>query len=202
MEIDRRADCAGTGASGPWILSLPEVIAALPDLTSPWTQRTLLQADQAARGQWYRCELEEWECLHRIVLPVHCHGKLQLVPPEGSTAAEAAAFLLRHQAEYLRRSPSCYRQIDRVDRQDNAPIVLMNRGVAEVMKRQEWCYERLVCKPGRVVHLDGLHRLVARAIWNAKESGLGLRKVTAYIAGLPPFEWLPAAPIRSAGDGP
>lgn len=179
-------------------MRLPEVIATLPDLTSPWSWRVLLQADQAARGQWYRVELEQWECLHRIVLPRHCHGQLQLVPPEGSTASEAAAFLLRHEAEYRRWNPDCYLKISQVGPRDPAPILLMNRGVAEVVKRQERCYEGLVCKPGRVVHLDGLHRLVAWAIGNVREeSGLGLRRVTAYIAGLPPFEWLSAArPIR------
>jgi hypothetical protein len=140
--------------------------------------------------------LEEWECLHRIVLPTHCHGELQLVPPEGYTAAEAAAFLLRHEAEYRRRSPGCYLKISQVDPRDPAPILLMNRGVAEVVKRQERCYEGLVCKPGRAVHLDGLHRLVARAVWNAKEGGSGLRKLTAYVAGVPPFEWLPVSLFR------
>lgn len=62
------------------------------------------------------------------------------------------------------------------------------------MKRQEWCYESLACKPGQAVHLDGLHRLVAWAVWNAKKGGSCLRKATAYIAGLPPFEWLPVLP--------
>ncbi|MFC8226823.1 DUF6309 family protein [Streptomyces sp. NPDC057287] len=136
-------------------------------------------AHRALGGRWHRVLLEGTEVLG-VVLPWHLgeDGGVELIPRTGLTVAAAASRLAGLGASYAETNPLC---AFKLARQTDAPPRSCFLST-EAVPGQD--YEGLTSRSG-LVHLDGLHRMLA---WqHAGRLGPG-RWVNAYVAGLSPAD--------------
>ncbi|MFY0534280.1 DUF6309 family protein [Nannocystis pusilla] len=143
--------------------------------TNALAERALGVAD-AMLGVWHRVRLGP-AALGRVLLPWHESegGRCKLVPRTGLTVAAAAARLREAHDDYPDHSPVCWRKLQRHRAADPAStaIYLSTRPIDHVD------YAALTPGDG-LVHLDGLHRMVAWAAYGLLQGG---REVEAYVAG-------------------
>ncbi|MFI7287714.1 DUF6309 family protein [Streptomyces anulatus] len=133
-------------------------------------------AQRVLGGRWHRVLLEGPEVLD-VVLPWHLgeDGDVELIPPTGLTVAAAAARLAALDATYTHSNPLCAFKLARQTRAPARPLYLSTRA----MPTRD--YAALTVREG-LVHLDGLHRMLA---WHRGGLLAPGRWVEAYVAGLP-----------------
>ena len=113
----------------------------------------------------------------KVLLPQHCHEDIALVSRCGDTAKDALKIYKRWSEQTKRNNPLCSGSLAyHLANPNKKPIFLTVEPIDE-----PYDYSRLLENPelteGRLVHLDGLHRLVAMAINGNQES-----TISAYIA--------------------
>ncbi|WP_329064670.1 DUF6309 family protein [Streptomyces sp. NBC_01429] len=140
-------------------------------------------AQQLLGGRWHRVLLADTEVLD-VVLPWHLgeDGEVELIPPAGLTVGEAAARLAALGESYARTNPLCARKLDRQTHAPPTPVFL----ATAAMPGPD--YARLTVREG-LIHLDGLHRLLA---WRRAGRPAPGDRIEAYVAGLGPADLSPA----------
>lgn len=128
----------------------------------------------ALLGEWSRV-LVGPRHLRGVVLPWHESegGDIALVPKTGLRVADAARRLGAMRSDYSRKSPVCWRKLERLAAAPPTSIFLSTRAIAGED------YADLSIKEG-LIHLDGLHRMIA---WALDERLSEHALVEAYIAG-------------------
>ncbi|MFD8679400.1 DUF6309 family protein [Streptomyces sp. NPDC059641] len=137
-------------------------------------ERHLLSARRDMPGRWRRLLLEGPE-VGKAVLPWHAGegGQAELVPATGLTVFEAVDRLAALGASYERSNPLCSLKIARQRRAAPLPLFLSTRPVSGPD------HDSLTTRQG-LIHLDGLHRMLAWATSGRLVPG---RWFEAYVAG-------------------
>ena len=152
--------------------------------TNSWARERLGNANDYFGGEWYYIRLSRKEILSGVELIWHHDPSsgLKLIPETGLTVAKAKDKFLEIRQSYSRDNSDCYTKI--IDFGDSAfnPIFLCTKplkgfGIAE--------HEKLLHIEGNLVHIDGLHRLVAWAVagkinWFRYSFS---KKINAFVAG-------------------
>lgn len=128
-------------------------------------------------GRWHQVLLEGPEVCG-VVLPWHLgeDGEVELVPKAGLTVAAAAERLAGLGASYTRSNPMCALKLARQSTAPRRPLFLSTRPVSG---RD---YDGLAVREG-LIHLDGLHRMLA---WDQAGQLVSGNWFPAYVAGLSP----------------
>lgn len=127
--------------------------------------------------QWNKVLLGRQDIL-RVTLPWHISegGNVKLVPKSGLTVEQAVKKLSSIKDRYAKESPVCWNKIFRTDRTRFSPIFLSTKAITAPYYAG---YTELEIKAG-LVHLDGLHRMVA---WELNGLLADSVQVEAYVAG-------------------
>ena len=115
----------------------------------------LLGLADAQLGGWSRVLLGRRH-LRSVILPWHESegGDIKLVPKTGLRVVEAARKIAAMRELYAQQSQVCWRKIERAARVPRAAVFLSTRAIDSEH------YAELETKDG-LVHLDGLHRMIA-----------------------------------------
>lgn len=134
-------------------------------------------AQQELGGRWHRVVLEGPE-VRDVMLPWHLgeDGAVELIPQSGLTVAAAADRLAELGTSYAGSNPLCAFKLARQTAALRSPLFLSTRPVSGPD------YEGLTDREG-LIHLDGLHRMLAWALAGQLVAG---NWFTAYVAGLSP----------------
>jgi len=122
-------------------------------------------------GKWAAIHLSKARILD-IMLPPHRHGQDELIPRSGLTVG--AAMKNAESNGYQSRNPDCWKIIDF---HKHRPLSCVFLSACPIDATD---YRELVDWEGHLVHLDGLHRLLAWGLSNRLES----EKVQACVAGV------------------
>ena len=139
-----------------------------PDPTYRATTYTSGLLDEAERqfGEWHRAVLASEDILG-VMLPWHAHEGFELVPKSGLIVSDAVGRL-----ELAAPSHECRRQIESLSQ---APLSTVFLSTLPLTDNQD--YRELARRGYKgLIHLDGLHRLIA---WASS----GRTGVVAYVAG-------------------
>ena len=122
--------------------------------TNPEAERALNLAN-AQMGEWRKALLRREDILN-VILPWHisCGGKTELVPKSGMAVGQAVAKIARLGEAFARHNPVCFQKIQRMGRLPFTPLFLSTKAIG---KDDYWGLEK---KEG-LVHIDGLHRMIA-----------------------------------------
>jgi hypothetical protein len=153
-----------------------------PGSSNGYARGLLKSADEKFGGRWGCISLVREDLLD-IILPHHISegGSIELIPRSGLTVAAAVQKLREISVrEYQSANPRCWQKITYWKEHYPSPIFL------SIVPMGETDYQDLVDYRNHLIHLDGLHRLIA---WGLSgrfepeeyEKGDG---VTAYVAGL------------------
>lgn len=160
-------------------------------------------AQALAEGRWHRVLLEGPE-VRGVVLPWHLgeDGEVELIPRTGLTVRAAAARLAALGDAYATSNPLCAGKLARQVGAEPTAVFLSSRAVGGED------YEGLSVREG-LIHLDGLHRMLA---WERAGQLAPGRLLKAYVAGLSPADvghgaghdqdGLDVHPGRKGGHGP
>ncbi|WP_250300352.1 DUF6309 family protein [Streptomyces sp. A 4/2] len=156
--------------------------------TNQDAENVLLLADKMF-GTWSKVRLTRAE-FREVILPWHLSegGGFELVPRTGRTVGEAADLLSSRAAELAAANPVCTAKIARFRDAPFSSIYLSTRPVTHDH------YADLPTGEG-IVHLDGLHRLLA---WELSGRLSLPESPTVYIAG----DLAPGAPGSVSGSTP
>lgn len=140
--------------------------------TNPEAERALNLAN-AQMGEWRKALVRREDILN-VILPWHisCGGKTELVPKSGMTVGQAAAKIAGMGEAFARENPVCYQKLQRMGKQPLTPLFLSTRAI------EKDDYRDLERKEG-LVHIDGLHRMIA---WELNGRLSGQVEVEAYVA--------------------
>ncbi|MFI1013219.1 DUF6309 family protein [Streptomyces sp. NPDC020965] len=146
-----------------------------PDNSNDEAETHIRNAQALAEGRWHRVLLEGPE-VHGVVLPWHLgeDGEVELVPRTGLTVRAAAARLAALGDAYATSNPVCARKLAHQGRAEPTAVFLSTRAVGGED------YEGLSVREG-LIHLDGLHRMLA---WEQTRRLAPGRLLQAYVAGL------------------
>lgn len=147
-------------------------------------QDALRLADETFGG-WSKVRLSRAE-IRTVMLPWHLSegGGRELVPRSGRTVGQAADLLRAHAAEFAAANAVCTAKLTRFRTAPFTSVFLSTRPVPHDH------YADLPTRDG-LVHLDGLHRLLA---WELAERLPAGEDFTAFVAGdLTPLTPLPAS---------
>ena len=149
----------------------------------PWTSGFLEQADRQFGGAWREVGLTGPEAA-AIVLPAHagepCHGDRLTLSGPGQTVAAAADAIGRLGDAYAAANATCWSRIARASRDPFSTLILTPAplDLAE--------YRGVEARPGRLYHLDGLHRLIGWAMAGRLTSDA---RITAFLVGSDLESW-------------
>lgn len=147
--------------------------------THNYTRRILVNANKQFQGQWALVYLGKRQ-IGNIVLPWHLGegGRVELVPKQGATLRKVLKKFdnLKFYQEYKKSNPICWRKIIYLKKQRPTPLFLTT-----VPLEKKLSYNDLIVQDNQLVHLDGLHRLLA---WGLSNRIKGYGEIKAYIAGL------------------
>ncbi|MFJ8229033.1 DUF6309 family protein [Streptomyces sp. NPDC094448] len=131
---------------------------------------------QLELGHWHHVRLDRVEVLD-VVLPWHTgeYGETELIAPEGTTVAAAVARLRALGQSYGRGNPDCAARLAHHAEAPMTPVYLSARAVPGPD------YERLAVREG-LIHLDGLHRLLAWELSGRLAAGATVEAYTASAA--------------------
>ncbi|GGV21887.1 DUF6309 family protein [Streptomyces spectabilis] len=148
-----------------------------------------LRLADATFGTWATIRLSRAD-VRSVLLPWHlsCGGGRELVPRTGLTVGQAADLLRAHEAEFTAANPVCTGKIARFRTAAFSSIYLTTRPIPHDH------YADLPTDEG-LVHLDGLHRLLAWELAGRLSPGAEL---TALIAG----DLTPLAPTAASDSTP
>jgi hypothetical protein len=153
-----------------------------PDNTNGHARSMLQAAHEKFDGSWAFISLDREEILS-IFLPHHISegGAIPLIPPTGLTVVDAVEKIRKISIrDYQSANAVCWRKIAHWKENYPSPVFLC---IAPVSHSD---YQYLVNYQGHLIHLDGLHRLIAWGLSGKFEPGEYEKreKVTAYVAGL------------------
>ncbi|WP_405739327.1 DUF6309 family protein [Streptomyces sp. NBC_01525] len=139
----------------------------------------LRNAHRELGGRWHHVLLEGPE-VRGVVLPWHLgeEGGAELIPKSGLTVADAAERLAMWGTSYALSNPLCAFKLARQSAASGGPLFLSTRPVSGID------YEGLVAREG-LIHLDGLHRMLAWARAGHLAPG---NWFPAYVAGPAPAD--------------
>ncbi|MEV7597026.1 DUF6309 family protein [Kitasatospora sp. NPDC089797] len=152
--------------------------------TNLYGEENLERADTLPGG-WWRIRLTPADVLG-VVLPWHLSegGERELVPRTGLTVARAAERVRSGGADWTAANPVCSAKLRLLRRAPFTPLFLSTAPVDHPD------YAGLVLAPG-LIHLDGLHRMVAWGLAGRLAGGIEL---DGYLAGDPE---VPPRPARA-----
>jgi Family of unknown function (DUF6309) len=148
------------------------------DNTNSHARMCLEKATKRVQGKWAYVSLGA-EDARNIVLPHHLSegGHLPLIPPTGMTVRAAANRIRRISASvYAVENPVCWKKLDYWRGRHESALFLSTVAVDHAD------YHRVKVPRDGLVHLDGLHRLLAWELW--RRFGSSRHPVYAYVAGL------------------
>jgi hypothetical protein len=133
-----------------------------------------LRRAQQMLGSWSKVRLDRSEVL-AVTLPWHLSegGSRELVPRSGLTVGQAAERIRSGGAEIIRENPVCSAKLDWLR---SAPLTAVFVSTRPVPHSD---YADLLVRDG-LVHLDGLHRMIA---WELCGRLLGGARLEAFVAG-------------------
>lgn len=136
------------------------------------------KADEKFAGEWQMVSLSSFEVLN-IFLPHHEHkGSMKLIPPEGMRVKDVISHWSEINEQYKNTNSSCHEKIVNLQQKPLSTIYLSAKPL-DVFED----YQKMSNTEGSLVHLDGLHRLVAWAI-AGRFNDPGLEDaLTAFVAG-------------------
>ncbi|MFB7663659.1 DUF6309 family protein [Kitasatospora sp. NPDC056138] len=136
-------------------------------------EENLRRADDLL-GCWSRVRLSRAEVLD-VMLPWHLSegGRLELVPRSGLTVGQAADRIRSGGAEWAEANPVCAAKLDLLRRSPLTPVYLSTLPVPHSD------YADLLLGSG-LVHLDGLHRMLA---WEVARRLPRAARLEAFVAG-------------------
>jgi len=148
------------------------------DAADGWALSRLEEAGDAFAG-WARVSLSR-EDVMGTVLVYHCRGDGDpVVPREGATVREVVDGLDGEgMSELAAEHPRCHDRIERLMREPFSPVFLADGPLEETSAEQ---YGWLECGEDCLVHLDGLHRLLAWTLDGRFDEGYE-NDLTAYVA--------------------
>jgi hypothetical protein len=133
--------------------------------------------------KWQLVELDLEEICEKILLVNHRHPSsgMELIPAAGMTipiALENFRNLLT--MEYSVNNKDCYDRIVAKSKTEFTTIFLSGKPISTIPEHQKLLY-----KPGNLIHLDGLHRLVGWAYAGKFSDAYttNAKKLIAFIAG-------------------
>lgn len=144
------------------------------DADSYAEKMTLLAVEEYGEP-WHRVRLSRKDVLS-VVLPWHRgeEGELELVPPTGATVQETLTKLSAWRDEYPTANPLCWEKLHRHSGTDPSPLILS----AGVVDHPHYADLR---ERDSLTHLDGLHRMLAWALWGRLPR---FHRLEAYVVGL------------------
>lgn len=169
-------------------VSFPEVLEifdsehSVNEGSNDWARKKLQEANEKFKGIWWKAELSRREILN-ILLVWHLDGDLELIPPTGLTVLETKRRFKEIRDEYRAKSKNCYEKIIKFGQDPFSPIFLSTEPLRGYGSAE---YERLRYRNNHLVHLDGLHSLIAWAVvgrLNRFKYYFSPQKVNAFIAG-------------------
>ncbi|MFE7134417.1 DUF6309 family protein [Streptomyces sp. NPDC057638] len=139
----------------------------------------LHRAQEELGGRWHRVLLEGPE-IWPVVLPWHLgeDGEVELIPKTGLTVAEATERLTALGTGYARANPMCAVKLDRQTGAERLALYLSTRPISGPD------YADMTARGG-LIHMDGLHRMLAWAQAGLLSPGTWIE---AYVAGLDPAQ--------------
>ncbi len=152
--------------------------------SNQYARELLEMADRQFGGVWAQMFLCREDVL-KIILPPHNHraggGQVELIPISGLTVS-AATEKISGMPNYQATNTCCWRSITYWMDRYPSPVFLSAAPVRDCSD-----YQHLTNHDGHLIHLDGLHRLIAWGL--SGKLGLGhyetAQKVKAYVAGWP-----------------
>ncbi|GAB3475374.1 DUF6309 family protein [Nocardiopsis coralliicola] len=163
-----------------------------PSNTNRDGARNLELAD-ALFSAWFRIRLSRADAL-AVVLPWHLSegGEEAMVPPTGLTVGQAAERVRAGGARWTRANPVCAAKLELLGRSPLTHVYLSGRALPDHPH-----YDRVRTREG-LIHLDGLHRLVA---WELAGRLPAAEALGAVVAGGPPPDTPPPPDGGEAGAG-
>jgi hypothetical protein len=156
--------------------------------TNEHARGLLNEADKKFNGSWACVSLCKKDILN-VMLPHHIseRGRIELIPRSGLTVLAAAEKIESISvSDYHSANPTCWEKIAWWKGQHLSPVFLSSAPLSHED------YRDLVDYNGHLIHIDGLHRLIAWVLskYEFDECGKGER-LLAYVAGGNPLpEWL------------
>lgn len=132
-----------------------------------WTIDILNKADTSAKGKWQLVALSPEEASSKITLPWHHHGDeghgkgVELIPKSGMTVSQVTTNIVQSMPEYQKNNSRCLANINSLKSLDFNPIILSTKALKGYGL---FAYDHIVVPSGNLIHLDGLHRLIAWSI--------------------------------------
>jgi hypothetical protein len=153
-----------------------------PDNTNEHARNMLQAAQEKFDGDWAYVSLDREDVLN-IFLPHHISegGAIPLIPPTGLTVAAAVEEIKKiSTTDYQSANPVCWQKIAHWRKDSSSPVFLCTAPVSHSD------YQDLTDYEGHLIHLDGLHRLIAWGLYGKLEPDEYEKreKVIAYVAGL------------------
>jgi len=142
-----------------------------------WTLQLVEYVNKQVGDEWYALTLESEYWMYQLCLPWHRHEAWELVPAVGATPAATAEKAKNRAVEFQKKSPKCAHNIQCLRHVEPLPILLTTTD----LRHYEISFEQLIVGPQQMIVLDGLHRVVAKAL-NSLETGR-LYPVSAIVAG-------------------
>ena len=119
-----------------------------------WAVRMLKETDKKF-DFWIEAKLPK-KILLNTLLPYHFHGEMMLVPKKGATVKETFEKLKKHRENYRKKCSKCIKTIEFFKDKDIGHIYL-SMGKPNNL----YDYPKMKYHKEHLVHLDGLHRLLA-----------------------------------------
>ncbi|GII91701.1 DUF6309 family protein [Sinosporangium siamense] len=131
----------------------------------------------AMLGTWSRVSLSRQDILG-VILPWHTGeegGEFELISKAGLTVADTIALLHAKSDSYPVTNPGCWTKLRWLAAAPFTPLFLSTKAVTGVD------YEELTVTEG-LIHLDGLHRMLAWELWGRLPEE---ETIEAYLSGIP-----------------
>lgn len=140
--------------------------------TNPDAQKSLIMANEIF-DEWNYIFLEPQDILH-VVLPWHlgCGGELTLVPKSGLTVEQTVKKLREIKELYVQKNQVCWNKIMKMNNGKLTNLFLST----QALPHEDYAEINI---PGKLFHLDGLHRMVSWEYHGLLKDGI---QIPAYIA--------------------
>lgn len=165
------------------VLSIFDQEHLIGDGTNSWARKMLENANNKFGGEWHQVQLSRKEILEILLVGHHDPiGGLVLIPKQGMSVRMVARRWEEIKNIYKVENKDCYAKITKFSKKPFSNIFLSVEPIKGYSVSE---YENLEYKKNTLVHLDGLHRLIAWAIagrFNRFRYFLG-GKLNAFVSG-------------------
>jgi hypothetical protein len=155
-----------------------------PENSNQYARELLEKAGRQFEGVWAQVFLSREDVL-KIILPPHNHreggGQAELIPISGLMVS-AATEKIRGMPSYQSTNTCCWRSITYWMDRYPSPVFLSAGPIRDCSD-----YQHLTNHDSHLIHLDGLHRLIAWGLSGKLDPGQYDKgqRVEAYVAGCP-----------------